>query len=333
MSAKALRCVYPSAISPFTQQVEDQTRDWCLTYGLIAAGETEDRFMNWRMGHLAGRSYWYASRNGLLLNACWMAWYFIFDDQLDSPPYATDPARVAEICRRLRGISESERPGQSTTPAENALADLVGQSCSGMSPMWILRFRRHIGEYLLGNVREVQNRKDVQVPSLDRLWETRRASGAMEICIDMIEKTQHFEFSPSEWELSRLREARHLTSDIVHFTNDLYSLEREISRRDVNNLVLSISRERNCGIKESCRIAVIMVRDMIQRLQSCEVELMQSTHGEAARGRMERFFLGLNSWVRGNVDWAQETLRYDGEHQYISEDDPWGNRNNIVGPK
>jgi hypothetical protein len=96
--------------------------------------------------------------------------------------------------------------------------------------------------------------------------------------------------------------------DVVCWTNDLYSAQKEADLREHHNLVLitehieQVSRAR--AFAEVARETVAELDNFL----ALEPQVLAAwpEHGEQLR----KYLNGMRSWMRGNYDWSRRTKRY-----------------------
>lgn len=91
---------------------------------------------------------------------------------------------------------------------------------------------------------EPRDRARGEVPTFDAYLAQRRKSGIVYPMIGMTEAAYGFEVSRRAYGTHPLPRMIEGAVDVVNSTNDVYSLEKEVSRGDVHNLVLVLERER-----------------------------------------------------------------------------------------
>jgi 5-epi-alpha-selinene synthase len=99
-----------------------------------------------------------------------------------------------------------------------------------------------------------------------------------------------------------------MTNNVISWANDIVSLEKEQRQGDVHNLALILSHEQ----KLSLQAAV----DRVGALHDAEVyafiALAQQlpSFTPTVDADLQRYVSGLRSWMRANLDWSLDTVRY-----------------------
>jgi hypothetical protein len=113
----------------------------------------------------------------------------------------------------------------------------------------------------------------------------------------------------SAWTSSRSpSESTCLLSNVVVWTNDVYSLEKERTVGEVHNLVYIV--EHHQGVDRPAALARVgaAIEAETQRYLASEIELLRAYPGHA--DVLVPYLAGMRSWMRGNLDWSARTKRY-----------------------
>jgi hypothetical protein len=81
----AARLDYPFVTppSPFSDQIEQATRQWVKQFNLLPDQQTFQRFCSINYGWLGARFFPYTSEAQATIGAQWIAWLFTLDDEFD----------------------------------------------------------------------------------------------------------------------------------------------------------------------------------------------------------------------------------------------------------
>lgn len=88
--------------------------------------------------------------------------------------------------------------------------------------------------------------------------------------------------------------------------NDLHSVEREAADDLPDcNVVLLIAEEEGCSVEEAVRAAVAMHNDFVRGFEDSQRKLASVPSAE-----LQRFLLGVQSWMAGCLEWHGASDRY-----------------------
>ena len=105
--------------------------------------------------------------------------------------------------------------------------------------------------------------------------------------------------------MKRLTLASH---NAVCWANDVISLEKELARGDVHNLVLVLAHDEGLDLREAV--------DRVAHTHDAEVEEFVRlssrlpSFGVAVDEHLGRYVAALQARIKGNLDWSLESARY-----------------------
>lgn len=130
----------------------------------------------------------------------------------------------------------------------------------------------------------------------------------MAIAIDLIDLAEHLRLPASLIASPAFDTLTRLTNDVVCWSNDIISLEKEKARGEVNNLVLVIQHAESLPLQEAIDKASAMVSSAVQVFQHVECALPPSA--PELEEAIHKYLAALKYWMRGNLDWSAQTHRY-----------------------
>ncbi|MGW1752560.1 terpene synthase family protein [Streptomyces sp. NPDC002092] len=304
----------PCQLNSDLERARTHNLEWVRSFGLAGEEASIVRYASWDMAKLAAYMYPDASVTDLELAADLMGFWFPFDDQFEGP-LGRDPVQAAEVCRDMIAIvHDPAAVSRNAPPAARAFADMWRRSLEGMSRAWQARASHNWEYYFACYPNEALARLARTVPDRTVYLHLRRGSSGGETVVDMFERLGHFEVPPHAFHSPQLRTMRRIAMDVPAFCNDVHSVEKELTRGDVDNLVLVVQSEQECSLEQ----AVIKVRDLINeqldtfgRLQE-EIAPLNSLLGLGSRERtaVEHYVRAMALWMPGYHQWAVETARY-----------------------
>jgi len=316
---------FPYRINPHAGQARTHTDAWVARNGLVRRESARIRFTDADFCWFAAMVYPTADAQCLDLMADWFAWFFLFDDHLDDGEIGRSLEKLGRLADEMRAVIESPdfgagfvtRPG---VPAVvSSLADLWTRTAPGMTPYWRQRFVQHVAEGLAAAaVWEAGNRVEDRVPDEATYIEKRRHTGAIYVCMDLIEVAERISLPPVVCESEPFRSALDAACDVVCWTNDYYSLDKERSLGEVHNLVHIVQHHRGLTTQEACTHVCHAISAETERYLSLERQLLEAHPDHAAA--LTPYAAGMRTWMRGNLDWSSRTRRY----QSVTDPGPSG---------
>ncbi len=307
---------FPARLHPDVEKIEAHTRDWAVRFQLVRSDAAAQHLARGRHGALAAYAYPTAPLAEAELTAIWFAWLFFLDDQYEEGAYGSDH-RWTAVIEAVRGVLE---PGHvagplADSPAIRALADLSHRLDLLASPTWKERFVGHVLDTLGAALGEIQLRQGGTPPSISEYVALRRHTSSVIACFDLIEVCAHVELPAEVYHSATFQEIILAGTDIISWTNDLYSLGKEIACGIVSNVVLVLQREQGLDREQAFSAARTLIGDRVNDLLAAEQRLPELTRAlrldQAAQETVRRCAAGVRDWIAGSNQWhTNGTTRY-----------------------
>lgn len=303
-----LFCPFPAAINPHADAVQDHTTAWARRLGLVRDEQALTRFRAARFGRLAARAYPNAALPELEIVSDWNVWLFMLDDQCDEGGIGKTPGALARLFASLMAVLRTPPGAQPSSPLAAGLHDLWSRMAPRSTADWQARFIQDADDYFQACLWEATNRQDGRVPSVADYIAWRPLTGGLITDVDLIDLTEHIVLPAPVRQHTILRRMTEMANNVVCWSNDIISLEKERQRGDVHNLVIAVRHEQDCGWQEAVDRVAALHDEQVRGFLALE-RLVPRWEPEVDAG--VRTYLGvLRSWMRGNLDWAYETGRY-----------------------
>jgi hypothetical protein len=313
--APQIRSPFPYQVNQHVEQARAQLPAWARGTGLVRKDSARVRFEKADFGWFAAMVYPTASAPHLDLMADWFAWLFLVDDQLDDGGFGRDPDRVRRSVDVMRAVLEN--PGTDASAARmpgvpaaiSSLTELWARTAVDASAVWRRRFAGHLVECLETAVMwEVRNRVEGIVPDEDTYMAKRRHTGAIYVCMDLIEIVERIGVPSAVYDSPQFTTVLNAACDVVVWTNDMYSLEKERSAGEVHNLVYVVEHHRGLDRPSALARVCAAITAETERYLAGELELLRAYPEQA--GLLVPYLAGMRTWMRGNLDWSTRTRRY-----------------------
>jgi Terpene synthase family 2, C-terminal metal binding len=304
-----LSCPFPELVSPFAEAIHEHTLDWVRQYRLVNEDKAFQRLRLSKFGWLAARAYPHAPRSRLEIVSDWNTWLFILDDQCDECGLGKHPDQLSALHTRCLQTLCGRKPDPMDLPLVYALHDIYRRLQPLASQAWLARFAKSASEYFEATFWEAQNRFYKHWPDMASYVRMRPYTGGLYTDIDLIEITEQISLPCIVRSHPRLNQLVVITNNVVCWSNDIISLKKELAHGDMHNLVLIMQHESNCSLQESLNRVKRLIDNQIRRFLLFETQL--PSFGERTDPDVARFVAVLRSWMRGNLDWAYESGRYE----------------------
>jgi hypothetical protein len=298
------------------ERAKQHLEAWVQHVELVRKPSARERFARADFGWFASCVYPTADAQDLELVADWFALMFLYDDQLDDGDVGRNPELVNEINAAALGIlmsphAQAAAPaasGAARSPVVVSLADLWRRMDGRADDAWRSRFIGHIAHGAAAAHWEAQNRVAGIVPAEADYIEKRRHTGAIYVCMDLIDIVERILIPVDVYASRAFQAPLEAACDVVCWTNDLYSLEKEAALGEYHNLVMIVEHARGLSRADAVLHVAEQISARTRRFCELEPELLAAFPAHA--DELTKYLAGMRSWMRGNLDWSRSTKRY-----------------------
>lgn len=307
-------CPFPSQVSPHLEHARRHTLQWIQKFRLIQKETAQHHHLASDLSRFSGRVFPNASLEELCFIDNYVTWITLVDDWFDDSGLGTRPTDMYQVYQPLLAIFQDPPPATLPGPLAEALNDIWQRADSLTSSVWKRRFAQHNADFFAGCHWDAEHRAHNRVPEVQAYIENRRKSVANPVSFDLFDLSEHVEFPTEIYESPPFQTILRMANDIVAWHNDVYSLKKELAHGDICNLVLAIQHVQQCTLQEAMNHVCAMIETETRRFQ----ELVQNFPSYSAEmdPDIRQYLFDLGKWIRGPLDWYQETLRYV-EVEYI----------------
>ncbi|MFJ6530291.1 terpene cyclase [Streptomyces longwoodensis] len=300
-------------ISPDVDGARRHHLDWVRRTGLAADDRSLAWYVSWDMPRLAALGFPHARGPALDLLADAMGFFFVFDDQFDGP-LGRDPAGTARVCQALIDIAHGAPPPPGADPCTTAFADIRARSTDGAHPAWTARTAHEWEYYFAAQAHEARGRLRGTPADLRTYLEVRRGIAATDLPLSLGERAAGLTLPASAFHSPELRLMRRAAIDVTLMCNDVYSLEKEEARGDMDNLVLVLERARRLTRGEALTAARGEVDRRLRRFDRLAAQVpalcTQLALTEREHADVAAYVRVMTAWMSGYHTWQTETHRY-----------------------
>ncbi|MFC5719934.1 hypothetical protein ACFP1Z_07065 [Streptomyces gamaensis] len=309
---------FPVRCAPYGPYAERAALRWAHEHGLDRSPAAAQRLADMQCGLFSCLYCPRADRDGSVLMARWIVWLFLWDDIFDDGPRGRDPAAFQREAAQLdHALTEPPPPPDDpalTLPLARALADLWRAFRARAPDSARRRFPASVRIYLRAMAHEVAHRVAGEVPDLDTYIRLRRTNAATRSSIDMMEALQGVDV-PDSLRHGLYGELRACASELWLWSNDTYTVRKDIHYRNPHNLVLVLREARGLELQDAADLAAYMVEQRMREF-ALTAERLRTLVGLAAdpHARAPHAVLGgvrmLEESIGGYFRWQHTTSRY-----------------------
>ena len=310
----AVSIPFQSRIHPRQQAANQAGYEWAASMRLLKSGEARERFKMAIFGNLAGRCYPQANYDELILANQYAIWLFMHDDHCDETDIGAQPARLLAYHRQIvKDIKHNTILPDS--PLTQSLYDILCFVRKLGGDDLAKRFWRNHLLYFEGCQWEAVNRQQYYQPAVAEYIAGRDKASAVFPCLDLGEIAYNTLDLPAEIRQSDVfHRATLLCNRVVSHVNDIYSFYKEYERDDMHNLVIAVKAQHGLTIPEAMDATAAIIHENIAAFRRAEAELLSLANTPDTQQMLQRYCRLLRDWMRGNLDWSQETARYQQQH-------------------
>jgi 5-epi-alpha-selinene synthase len=305
MQLPSLYCPFPEAINPYAAVVDRQVIDWVRRWSTPDAPSYND-LPALHLGRLAARTHPTASYEALQLVADWCAWLFLHDDFCDESQFSRQPDRLAAWHEQLLTIMDDTPARTPETGLIAGFTDLWRRTTSTAPQSWTARFRASVGSFFAASTWEATNRRQGQAPDVSTYMLQRPFTSGMYMYIDLIDAVYDFALPPVI--LAHLQHLREHTARAACWVNDIVSCPKELARGDQHNLVIALMAHGEMAPADAVLQAAAIHDREVRAFLIAEAQL--PVWDDATHSEVRRYCSILRAYMRGNLDWTTQAVRY-----------------------
>ncbi|KAK7463064.1 Sesquiterpene synthase 10 [Stygiomarasmius scandens] len=178
-------------------------------------------------------------------------------------------------------------------------------------PQTSRRFLKHCEDYVECVAEEAELRERGQVLDLEAFTHLRRENSAIRVCFGLFEYALGIDLPQEVFDDATFMEAYWAATDLVCWANDVYSYNMEQAKgHSGNNIVTVLMRARGYDLQEACDYIGHYFKKLMARFTSAKARL--PSWGSNVDAEVAKYVDAMGHWVRGNLDWSFETIRYFG---------------------
>jgi hypothetical protein len=201
-----------------------------------------------------------------------------------------------------------------TGPLTAALADLWARTAPPFSPAWRRRFAAHYRDFLMFTLLPHAHPRHYGRAGLPGFVRRRRLNSGCEMSFDLIEAGNAAEIPAVIAETDSYRAVRLAANDVVSWTNDIFSVRKEIARGDQDHLAAVLRATAGLDWQQALEHAAGMVAGLTRDfLDACEdLRAMRRLHpvGDADWALVDDSLSDLGAWISGSLEWHRWSPRY-----------------------
>jgi 5-epi-alpha-selinene synthase len=299
-----LFCPFSPGLNPCAVEVQAESLQWAQRIGLLSTDEEVRRLARSKVAYLPARVFWIAPPELLQLAADWTTLFCILDDHVDVMVTTASLMKISDYLSRLlaafNGVTVRDQP------IDRAFFDLGRRMCALAPADWVRRFGGALESLFGGYLWEAINYwRDIK-PSIDAYCTMREITIGLHPQFILGELAEGIRLAEATRDHPTLGRLRGVASKCVGWANDIFTYKTEMERGQVHNLVIILADSSSLDqvVRRVAEMHNSEVRSFLDEAASLP------SFGNADK-EVRRYVNMLQSWIRGHLDWAKDTGRYD----------------------
>ncbi|WP_326587252.1 terpene synthase family protein [Streptomyces sp. NBC_01294] len=319
---------FPLSLSPHLDHAREGSVDWARRMGLLDPQPGDPGSAIWSEPKLRGYDFALcsagidpdATREALLLNACWLTWGTYGDDYYPVVFAQTKNLTAAKATTaRLVAMIPVDHAEQAlpVTAMERALADLWVRTSRGMAPAIRAEFRATLVSMLESWVWEMENQIQGRIPDPVDYAEMRRHTFGSHLTMYLCRLGQAGRGIPDGiYASGTIRSLENAAADAACLLNDIFSYQKEVEfEGEVHNHVLVTRNFFDIGYPEALHICHSLMTQRTEEFEHIVASQLPLLYDDwkldaGARAGLDAYVGELKDWLAGILNWHRKCRRY-----------------------
>jgi len=309
-SLSRLKLPWPGLEHPDRVEHQQRSQQRAAGAGLLQSEEDMRRFS--AFVRLDGYVYPHFSSEALTAAGAFNHWLYFLDDQYDDhPDFAHQLEQVRSLMRRSFEVLLYGRLRGDATAFEHFTLQVRQLLEAASFDGWLPRFLKHAHDYMFeGTMRSMTAWKQGRTPALEEFYRLRALdSGTYAVLQCSMFPCE--ELLPDEVLEHPLVEALQRHANLhVSFANDLFSYQKEVLRHGYPcNLVHVVANELRLSQEDALAHGIDLVNAELDQFVAARDQL--PSFGAESDERLRRWIFGMQTWMRGNIDFSIRSRRFN----------------------
>lgn len=303
-------CPFPSLINPNVEQAKKHTLEWAKDFRLIRRETSHHHFLITSAAQFGCAVHPTAALEELFFCCDWYGLITLFDDHFDDSERGKRPEFLQPIHEHLLNVLHNPPKAIPQGSAAEAFADMRQRATRLTSPTWQRYFVQHHAEFFAGQLQDAENRAAQRIPDIQACIDNRLKTYGTLIVYDLLQLASHFEIPTEIYESPPFQAVLQAAGHIMGWTNDVFSVERELKFGEVNNLVGVLLHTQGGSLQEAVNHACALIEAETRHMQKLIQNLPRYPAG--VDRNIQTFLDDVGIWIRGHLDAHRHILRYLG---------------------
>ncbi|KAI9782831.1 MAG: hypothetical protein M1839_004582 [Geoglossum umbratile] len=293
-----------------------KVNDWVARW--VDDEKRRKKFIRANFGTLAARFYPTVTTTKCIFAGQWLAWLFIWDDEIDCGSLTNDVEGMWKYCEQTRTLVESCRdPSTEDALREVELPTVVRafeglgrELTASLSADAADRIFKEVDDFVTATADAGYRREMVGLLHREDYLRERHANGAVGTCSYFLEYLHDLSLTSHIFEHEGIKTIIEETSFQLIISNDLVSLRRELNEGQADSLVPILVHHEGYTPQGAVDHALDMLRESYDRFVEAEEHLpMVAFDGKVAED-IGKLVQGCKDLCTGNLHYSYTSERY-----------------------
>jgi hypothetical protein len=311
--------------NPLLAQVEQECQEWWSQYDVFPAGKKAELFLKQGFGLFAALMHPRASHICLTTTAHYLYFLFAFDDIAEK----VSADEVIDMARAVFALLDPTAYPGPTPVVKGPVKELVRcmddvwkDLLRTSTPVFQRRFLADFKDYVDAVIAEVSDKNEQYTPDVESYVAARRKTGACRTTFDFIEYCDYLDIPDSIYASPLMEQLSDAGNDIITWSNDIYSYNREYWQGIHNyNMVSVIVNQNKATAQEAINATAELYRARVQNFIEIKEQLLESVaesfDDPKVLDHMTQYVEGLENSLIGCVEFNFASNRYFGEFSEV----------------
>ncbi|MBD2494751.1 terpene synthase family protein [Nostoc sp. FACHB-280] len=301
-----LYCPFPSQVNRYVDLLEESALNWVTKYNLLTNNLIYQRFLKAKFYMLVALTYPCCQIEELKVANDWMSWIFIWDDQCDMS--TLKPEVLKAYHTRFIQILKGAKLTNEDIHLSYALSDIRMRMLRLGSQQVFNHFINTFEDYFDGCEKEANISMLKIIPSVETYMNIRRATIGVETSLALTEFCDKLQISDFLRNHDILNQIKRMATNIICWSNDIFSYPKELAINHVHNLVLILQNQQKISLNSAINLAVNMHNQEVKNLTKMEACI--PSYGEEIDNEIAQYLSGIHAWISGHLAWYSYSGRY-----------------------
>lgn len=299
-------CDFSIHCNPKVETAVEESKSWLFEHGQLGE-KRKNAFRGLRAGELTSMCYPYAEFDRLRVCCDFMNYLFHLDDLSDDMTHLGTRRIADDVMNTLYCPNSYESNSRVSTLTRDFWKRLIKDGSPGAQQ----RFMSTMDTFFQAITIQAKDRRDGVIPDLDSYISVRRDTSGCKPCWALTEYANGLDIPDEVIEHPVVEALGEAANDLVTWSNDVFSYNREQAKGDTHNMIVILMKHRGLDLQSSVDYVGDMCKQSIDRFIAERDRL--PSWGPEIDEQVKIYVDGLADWIVGSLHWSFDSERYFGK--------------------